>query len=134
MIYLCVLISDSCIDALVIRGALQMARFLGGEFVPSIAWLEQKQGERDLIRPGHNIRGVVAPVTVAALIIFRKSFLPSLLDLVDILLATKTTIGNSSVVNFNEADEAFRGNPLVYACGAIFAYIVSALRRMHLLL
>ena len=36
---------DTCIDALVIRGALQMSRFLSGDPVPAIAWLEQKQGE-----------------------------------------------------------------------------------------
>lgn len=36
---------DTCIDALVIRGALQMSRFLSGEPVPAIAWLEQRQGE-----------------------------------------------------------------------------------------
>ena len=111
-----------------------MARFLGGEFIPSIAWLEQKQGERDLIRPGHNIRGVVAPLAVASLILFRNSFIPYVLNVFDILVAGGTTISKSPVINFSDADTEFSGNALLYAVGAVYAYIVSMLRRFHLLL
>jgi hypothetical protein len=111
-----------------------MARFLSGEFVPSISWLEQKQGERDLIRPGHSVRGVVAPIAVATLILFRKSFLPGMLNLMDMMMASSDAIRKSSVVDFSDADTYFNSNPLIYAMGAIYALIVSGLRKLHLLL
>lgn len=125
---------DTCIDALVIRGALQMARFLEGEACPAIAWLEQRQGEADLVRPGHSVRGVVAPVAVLSLIAFRTSWLPSLFDLLDYAGATSSCIGNSLSVNFRDADSVFQEHPFFYACGAIYAAFVSVLRRLHLLL
>lgn len=124
---------DTCIDALVIRGALQMARFLSGENVPAIAWLEQRQREDDLVRPGHSIRRIVAPVAALSIICFRSSFLPYLVDLLDAACATGSAL-KGSVVKFSDAQSEFHGNPLYYICGTIYAAFVSALRRMHVLL
>jgi hypothetical protein len=125
---------DTCIDALVIRGALQMARFLAGEACPAIAWLEQRQGEEDLIRPGHSIRQVVAPAAALSLIAFRTSWLPYFFDMFDYASATGNCIGNSLSVNFSDADSVFQEHPFFYVCGTIYAALVSMLRRMHLLL
>lgn len=125
---------DTCIDALVIRGALQMSRFLSGEAVPAIAWLEQRQNEDDLIRPGHKIRSIVAPVAALSLICFRTSFLPYIFDFFDYVSATGSIVGNSLSVNFKDADSVFQTHPFFYACGTVFAAFVSILRRLHLLL
>jgi hypothetical protein len=43
---------DSCIDALVIRGAMQMAQFFSGESTAQFQWLEVKEDEDHLNRPG----------------------------------------------------------------------------------
>jgi hypothetical protein len=125
---------DSCIDALVIRGALQMSRFLSGDYVPSIAWLEERQGERDLIRPGHSIRTIVAPIAVTALILFRQSYLPSLLNFLESVLATGSTVSASPVIRFGDLEAEFQTNSILYFFGMIYATIVSGLRKMQLLL
>ncbi len=39
---------DTCIDVLVLRGALLMQRFLQGEPSDSIAWLEVKETKKQL--------------------------------------------------------------------------------------
>ena len=111
-----------------------MSRFLSGEAVPAIAWLEQKQGENDLIRPGHSIRKVVAPIAAISLIFFRTSFLPYIFDFFDCASATGGIVGNSISVNFQDADSAFQTHPFFYACGTIYAAFVSVLRRLHVLL
>lgn len=125
---------DSCIDALVIRGALQMSRFLSGDFVPSIAWLEEKQGEKDLIRPGHSIRRIVAPIAVTCLILFRQSYLPALLNFLETILATGSTMSSSPVINFGDLDQEFHTNSIMYFFGMIYATVVSYMRKLHLLL
>jgi hypothetical protein len=125
---------DTCIDALVIRGALQMSRFLAGEGCPAIAWLEERQGESDLIRPGHSLRTVVAPAAALSLICFRTSFLPRLFDLLDYASATGGVVGRSLSVSYRDADSVFQTHPFFYACGTAFAALVSIVRRMHLLL
>jgi hypothetical protein len=128
------LLVDSCIDALVIRGALQMSRFLSGDYVPAIAWLEQRQGEGDLIRPGHSVRRIVAPIAVTALIIFRQSYLPALLNLLETIFATESTISSSPVINFGDVDNEFQTNSVLYFFGMVYATVVSYMRKMHLLL
>jgi hypothetical protein len=111
-----------------------MSRFLAGEAVPAIAWLEERQGEQDLIRPGHSLRRVVAPAAALSLICFRTSFLPYLVDLLDYASATGSVVGNSLVVSYQDADSVFQTHPFFYACGTAFAAFVSLLRRMQLLL
>jgi hypothetical protein len=125
---------DSCIDALVIRGALQMSRFLSGDYVPSIAWLEERQGEGDLIRPGHKMRRIVAPIAVTALILFRQSYLPALLNFIESILATGSTVSSSPVIRFGDLETEFETNSILYFFGMIYATLVSGLRKLHLLL
>ena len=60
--------SDSCIDVLVLRGALLMSRFLQGEPTDSIAWLERKQSKQDLhVKPNYAARIAIIPVVVASM-------------------------------------------------------------------
>ena len=90
--------------------------------------------QNDLIRPGHNLRRVVAPAAAFSLICFRTSFLPFLVDWLAYASASGAAVGNSLSVSFSDADSAFQTHPLFYACGTAFAAVVSLLRRMHLLL
>lgn len=117
-----------------IRGALQMSRFLSGDYVPSIAWLEERQGEGDLIRPGHKMRRIVAPIAVTALILFRQSYLPALLNLLESILATGSTVSSSPVIRFGDLETEFETNSILYFFGMIYAAIVSGLRKLHVLL
>ena len=43
---------DTCIEAFVIRGAMQMAQFFSGENTAQFQWLEVKEDEDHLNRPG----------------------------------------------------------------------------------
>ena len=125
---------DSCIDALVIRGALQMAHFLSGEYVPSIAWLEKRQNEKDLVRPGHKIRMIVAPIVVITLILLRKTSISDLIHLIEKSFQTNSLKEFTNIINFHEIDKEFSTNGLLYAMGTIYAAIVSLARKMYLLL
>lgn len=111
-----------------------MAKFLGGEFVPSIAWLEKKQSEQDLIRPGHTIRLIIAPIAVLGLIIFRTTGIGHLLEILETTFAAGFIASSSTVVDFKDAMSQFRGNPLVYACGTVFAALASLGRSLYLVL
>jgi hypothetical protein len=56
---------DTCIDVLVLRGALIMQRFLQGEVTDSIAWLDQNQTKKDLAkRPNYMLRRTFIPFIV----------------------------------------------------------------------
>ena len=81
---------DSCIEALVVRGAMLMARFLEGGHVESIAWLEKSDegvaGVRQALamsvrgRQAHWIRvGIIAPISLAAIMLYRGTGLRGLL-------------------------------------------------------
>jgi hypothetical protein len=128
---------DSCIDALVIRGAIQMAQFLSGESVPSIAWLEQKQDEKELYMPGHSIRKMVAPLAVSGVAFVRFSGLGSLYDCFEQICALANIISppsQSQCVDYIDAERVFGGRPVIYVMGIIYASCVALARRFHLLL
>lgn len=90
--------------------------------------------QSDLIRPGHSLRRVVAPVAAFSLICFRTSFLPYLFDCLAYASASGTAVSNSLSVSFSDADSVFQTHPFFYACGTAFAAVVALLRRMHVLL
>lgn len=125
---------DSCIDALVIRGALQMAHFLSGEFVPSIAWLEKRQNENDLIRPGHRIRMIITPLVVISLILLRKTSISDLINIIEKSFQSNSLKEFTNIINFQEIDKEFSTNTIFYAIGTIYATIVDLARKMYLLL
>ena len=111
-----------------------MARFLSGEFVPSIAWLEKRQSEKDLIRPGHTMRVILAPIAVAALIIFRASGVGYFLEILDEWSGYKFICTNAVTVDFRDAMKYFGGNPLVYVVGTAYAGFIALLKKMNLLI
>lgn len=125
---------DSCIDALVIRGALQMAHFLSGEYVPSIAWLEKRQNEKDLIRPGHKIRMIVAPIVVISLILLRKTSISDLISIIEKSFQSDSLKEFTNIINFQEIDKEFSTDTIIYAMGTIYATLVDLARKMYLLL
>ena len=133
---------DSCIDALVLRGAILMARFLEGEKCDAIAWLEKSETKVDLtnryVRPNYSARVVLAPLTVFLRVIYMNSGLPRLGSLLTGLFSTRQ--GSSSggdcaqVVPFHDAQKEFGGSSTKYVMGALYASLVDFLRRIHLLL
>lgn len=119
---------------MVIRGALQMAHFLSGEFVPSIAWLEKRQNEKDLVRPGHRIRTIVAPIVVISLILLRTTSISKIISVIEKSYQTNSLSELTNIINFHEIDKEFSTSGLLYAIGTIYAAIVDLARKMYLLL
>ena len=81
------IIPDTCIEVLVLRGAMLMARFLEGRAAESIAWLEKKQRREDLRRrPGYWFRvGVIAPMTLTGIFLYRGTGLRDLMTMLSAL-------------------------------------------------
>ncbi len=132
---------DSCIEALIVRGAMLMARFLQGGHVEAIAWLEKSQGAAEVRqalamsvrgRRAHWIRvGVIAPISLAALMFYRGSGLRG-------LLAGGGDGGRAvaaAVVQFRDAATVVSSNGgLQYVLGAVYAAVVDSLRAVNVLL
>jgi hypothetical protein len=80
---------DTCIDALIVRGAMLMARFLEGYESDSIVWLDKKQGKNDIIKkPGYWFRvGVIAPMTLIGIFLYRGTGVKELLHTLSKLTA-----------------------------------------------
>ena len=65
---------DTTIEALVIRGAIDMARFIQGRACGGVIhWLDKHEKEEDLHRPGHARRVVIAVAFVFGLIALRAT-------------------------------------------------------------
>ncbi len=113
-----------------------MASFLQGEYTPAISWLEQKESDADLVRPGHTRRRIVAPIAVALLIFFRTSGLSMILDFLEQTFAAKDIVSarGSTIIDFKDAQQAFGGSSITYAVGAVYAAIVAAARKLQVLL
>lgn len=115
-----------------------MARFLDGDPVEGIAWLEKKEQKKDLkVKSNYYIRGlIIAPISVLGIIFFRGT---GLSQLVDFASQAAKIIGLSApemglVIPFNEAAKHFNPAPLTYIAGTLFATLVNALRALNLLL
>lgn len=111
-----------------------MAHFLSGEFVPSIAWLEKRQNENDLIRPGHRIRMIITPLVVISLILLRKTSISDLINIIEKSFQSNSLKEFTNIINFQEIDKEFSTNTIFYAVGTIYATIVDLARKMYLLL
>jgi hypothetical protein len=127
---------DSCIDALVIRGGLQMVQFLSGESVPSIMWLERKQSLNEMPRPGHMARSVIAPIAASGVAFYHLSGLGILYEAIEQLIALRNLMSTdaATVIRYSDLDSVFSESTLLYFIGIIYASIVSAARKYHLLL
>jgi hypothetical protein len=123
---------DSCIDALVIRGAMQMARFLGGERFITIQWLEKKQTERDLMKP-NIFRRVIAPLTIVGIVLWRSVGLATIMDWLETFAAAGYQI-TDSIVPLTKGQEMFMESTVYYIARSLYSNIVAILDKLHLLI
>lgn len=136
---------DSCIDALVLRGALLMDRFLRGqqEGLTAIAWVEKKESKAQFMRatsgPNYFFRRVVlAPLCIAGIVGYRggsgvfTSLLPSVLK--SVFTGNHRTNELLAIIPFAEASSLFSTNMLQAWGTVMFTAVVDALRSLNLLL
>jgi len=117
---------DTCIDLLVLRGAILMARFLQGEVTDSINWLERKEAKRDLyIKPNYYFRLAVIPFAVGGIIVAHATGLAS---------AVMPSSATGQLIAFDDGAKMFSTGPLRYVSGLLFATLVDVLRKNNLLL
>ena len=106
-----------------------MNRFLQGETIECIAWLEKKDSKAMLtIRPNYYIRLIIIPFTVAGFIIYKGLGFESIMR----IFISKDA--PTSIIPFQDAAKYFSIHPLKYFASTIFAGIVDALRAMNVLL
>lgn len=116
---------------MILRGAMQMARFLSGDRFITIQWLEKKQTEKDLIKP-NMFRKIIAPFAVAGVIIWRSFGLSSILNLMEKFSAAGEQISDT-IIPFNEGQEAFQESTLWYLMRGFYASLISMLSSLNLL-
>lgn len=120
---------DTCIETLTLRGGLLMSRFLQGEPMDSITWLEKKRSKSDLIiKPGYAIRIALLPVIVTGFIIGRNTGLSSLLR-----NAFRGDKGGY-MVPYSKAAEVFGGSGGRYIGTVLLTSIINILRSIGALL
>ena len=120
---------DTCIETLTLRGGLLMSRFLQGEAMDSITWLEKKRSKSDLIiKPGYAIRIALLPVIVTGFIIGKNTGLSSLLR-----NAFRGDKGGY-LVPFSKAAQIFGGSGGTYVGTVLLTSIINALRSVGALL
>lgn len=127
---------DSCIDALVIRGGLQMVQFLSGQSVPSIMWLEKKQSINEIRRPGHLRRSVIAPIAASGVALYHLSGLGLLYEYIEQFIAIRNLMSTdtATVIRYSDIDSIFSESTLLYFVGILYASVVSVARKCHILL
>ncbi len=131
---------DSCIDTLVLRGALLMKRFLEGEGTDCITWLEEKEGKDALVsKPNHSLRVFFVPFTVLGFILDKsiKTFKRFFQDVFSSLKPKQIDDQleeNEKIIPFNEYQNKFSSSSAKYLTGAVYAGFVDLLRRLNLLL
>lgn len=113
-----------------------MVQFLSGEYVPSIAWLERKQTQKNLHRPGHFTRSVIAPIAASGVMFYHLSGLGLLYEYIEQFVAIKHLMSSdaATVVRFSDLDSVFSESTLLYCIGIFYASVVSVARKFHLLL
>lgn len=120
---------DTCIETLTLRGGLLMSRFLQGEAMDSITWLEKKQSKSDLIiKPGYAIRIALLPVIVTGFIIGRNTGISTLLR--GVFRGDK----GGYLVPYSQAAQVFGGSGPGYLGTVLLTSIINALRSIGALL
>jgi len=129
---------DSCIEALALRGAILMNRFLQGQSCDSIAWLEKNQNKkhlRALIKRNYYFRLLIAPVILGGIVFYRGSgmsdFFSSMRD--SKVGGGKGGSGDLSIIPFEEA-ASLALSPISYFGGVVYGALVDLLRKLNLLL
>mmetsp|Transcript_25536 Transcript_25536/g.47872 ORF Transcript_25536/g.47872 Transcript_25536/m.47872 type:complete len:384 (+) Transcript_25536:84-1235(+) len=126
---------DTCIEALVIRGAMQMAQFFSGEKTSQFQWLEIREDEDNLNKPGDKIRRIVTPFAMSSLKLYYLSGLGSVYDFLEQCSAMGTILSpGATMVDFKNAERVFSDQPYLYVLGIVYASVVGFLRKHNLLL
>lgn len=113
---------DTCVETLSIRGGLLMSRFLQGETMDSITWLEKKRTKADLyIRPGYPLRMLLLPVLVSGLIIGRTTGISA------ILRSVFKSHNTYYITPFSRAG-GMHGSGASYLSAVVFSSLVDLLR------
>ena len=120
---------DTCIETLTLRGGLLMSRFLQGEPMDSITWLDRKQSKYDLIvKPGYAIRIALLPIIVTGFIIGRNTGISTLLR--SFFNGDK----GGYLVPYSEAARIFGSSGPRYLSTVLLSSVISALRSIGALL
>lgn len=124
--------TDTCIETLVLRGALLMSRFLQGEPQDCITWLEEKERKEDLpdgpVYSRFLVRGLLLPAVMTGYIFLRgtgistlaKSFLPQ--------------NAVNFVIPFANKSAAFGTSTVRFIGGTLLTGLVEILRNLRVLL
>jgi hypothetical protein len=120
---------DTCIETLTLRGGLLMGRFLQGEAMDSITWLEKKRNKEDLlIKPGYFIRIALLPVIVGGFIIGKQT------GLSNALRAFFRGSKGGYVVPYNQATMVFGTSTLRYVSTVLLTTVINSLNAVGALL
>jgi len=104
-------------------------RFLQGEAVDSIAWLEKKESKSMLVvKPNYYLRLMLVPFTVSAFIIYKGLGFDSIMRF---FVSKKQSL---EIIPFKDAGKYFSIHPFKYFAGAAIAGITDVLRALNLLL
>lgn len=122
---------DTCINALVVRGAMQMARFIGGERFITIQWLEKKQTAQDLVKP-NLLRRIIAPISIIGIIIWRSIGISSILDLLEKFGAAGEKL-TDTIVPFEKGKELFQESSGAYLLRSLYMSVITILSGFNLL-
>ena len=121
---------DTCIETLVLRGAILMSRFLQGEPTDSITWLEKLQKKEDLpqVKKSWVTRTMLVPIVIGGYIVARGTG-------ISLFLRTGVGRGAASVlVPFSEAGALFGTSTIKYVFTVAFTCVVDVLRHLQFLL
>lgn len=127
---------DSCIDVLVLRGAILMSRFLQGEPTDSIAWLEKRKKKSDLyIKPNYYLRVALIPFVVTGIMVYKGAGLDRVADFVKTVLgfSGSGSVKGMVIVPFTEASKLLGAQQVAYVAGAVITSLVDLLRSLNLL-
>ena len=121
--------TDTCIETLVLRGAILMSRFLQGEPQDSITWLEKQEKKEDLPqKPRYMVRAMLIPIVLGGYIVARGTG-------VNMYFRSLFNSGNGSMlIPFNQAGKMFGTSTVKYIGTVLFARIVDILRAFQFLL
>ena len=122
---------DTCIDALIVRGSMQMARFIGGDRFITIQWLEKKENEKDMIK--HNMfRKIIAPISLVGVILWRSIGVSNILNLLEKFSAAGEKL-TDTIIPFHKGQEMFQESTILYLLRSVYTSLISILSNFNLL-
>eukprot|EP00605_Chrysophyceae_sp_TOSAG23-4_P002887 GSChrysophyteH1.ASY1.ANO1.3182.1 assembled CDS len=119
---------DTCIETLVLRGALLMSRFLQGEPQDSITWLEKEEKKENLpVKKNRIVRVALLPIVLGGYMVSRGIGLSALID-------SFSKHATKLLVPFAESKAFFGTSTIRYVGTIFFTSLVDVLRGLQFLL